>query len=178
MAKQVDTTYGNALFELAKEENKLDVFFEEAQALVQILNDNGDLLKLLDHPQIDKDEKEELLGKLFNGKVEDALTGLMVMATDKGHGAKLIDILQYFIKLVKEEKKIGVAAVTSAVCLSDQQKSEIENRLIETTNYESMEITYSVDAALIGGLVIRIQDRVVDSSIRTKLEKMSYALSN
>ena len=99
------------------------------------------------------------------------------MVVDKDHISSIVDILEYFVKLVKKEKNIGVVSVTSAVTLSDIQKVNIEKRLIETTSYNSLETKYSVDESLIGGLVIRIEDRVVDSSIKSKLDKMSKMLS-
>ena len=116
MAKQVETTYGDALLELALEEGSLDMLYEEAQALVTVLQ-------------------------------------------------------------VKRVKNIVVASVTSAVSLTGAQKASIEKRLLETTDFTSMEVTYTVDASIIGGLVIRIDDRVVDSSIKTKIETMSKALA-
>ncbi len=178
MAKQVDITYGNALFELALEEGKLDVLYEETIALIQILKENEDLIKLLNHPKVSKEEKLKIVTDTFDGKLADELTGLMAMVVNKGHVLKLIDILNYFVKQVKKEKNIGVAKVKSAVELSEAQKKAIEQRLIETTVYDSMEVDYSVDKSLIGGLVIRIEDRVVDSSIKTKLENMSRTLAN
>ena len=69
-----------------------------------------------------------------------------------------------------------MAYVTSATELSDACKKEIEAKLLGTTSYKTMEIHYSVDKSLIGGLVIRIGDRVVDSSIKTKLEDLKRAL--
>lgn len=178
MAKQVDITYGNALFELALEEGRLDELYEETVALVQILNDNEDLIKLLGHPKVSKEEKLKIVTSSFDGRVSDELTGLMAMVVEKGHVGQLTRILDYFIKQVKKEKNIGVATVASAVELSESQKQAIEKRLIETTVYDTMEIDYSVDKSLIGGLVIRIEDRVVDSSIKTKLENMSRTLAN
>ena len=178
MAKQVDITYGNALFELALEEGKLDVLYEETIALVQILKDNEELIKLLNHPKVSKDEKLKIVTDTFDGKISDELTGLMAMVVNKGHISQIISILNYFVKQVKKEKNIGVATVKSALELSDSQKQAIEKRLIETTSYDTMEIDYSVDKSLIGGLVIRIEDRVVDSSIKTKLENMSRTLAN
>ena len=178
MAKQVDITYGNALFELALEEGKLDSLYEETVALVQILDDNQDLIKILSHPKVSKDEKLKLVTDTFDGRVSDELTGLIAMVVEKGHVGQLISILNYFVKQVKKEKNIGVATVASAVELIDSQKQAIEKRLIETTVYDTMEIEYSVDKSLIGGLVIRIEDRVVDSSIKTKLENMSRTLAN
>lgn len=178
MAKQVDITYGNALFELALEEGKLDSLYEEAVALIDILMDNQELIKLLSHPQVSKDDKRKIVTEIFDGKVADELTGLIAMVVEKGHVNELISILNYFVKQVKKEKNIGVATVASAIELSDSQKQAIEKRLIETTVYDTMEIDYSVDKSLIGGLVIRIEDRVVDSSIKTKLENMSKTLAN
>ena len=177
MAKQVDITYGNALFELALEEGKIDGLYEEVQTLIQLLNENIDLIKILEHPRIDKDEKKKIIEDTFGNRVSDEITGLMVMVVEKEHISNILDILNYFIKLVKKQKNIGVASVTSAVDLSDSQKAAIEQKLIETTAYDTMEIEYSVDKSLIGGLVIRIEDRVVDSSIKTKLDKLSKTLS-
>lgn len=178
MAKQVDTTYGNALFELAVEENKVDSLYEEAQSLTELLKENEELVKLLGHPHIDKDEKKKIIEDIFSGRVSDEITGLMVMVVEKGHIGSITDIFNYFIKQVKKHKNIGVAGVVSAVALSDSQKAAIEKRLIETTGYDTMETDYSVDKSLIGGLVIRIEDRVVDSSIKTQLETLSKKLAN
>ena len=60
--------------------------------------------------------------------------------------------------------------------LSEVQKKQIEDRLLETTSYKEMEMTYAVDESLIGGMVIRIGDRVVDSSVKTKLEELTKQL--
>lgn len=177
MAKQVETTYGDALLDLALEEGTLDALYEEAQTLVVALQENEDLIRLLAHPQIEKEEKKKIVENIFDGRASSAIVGLLVMLVEKDHGNKLVNVLQYFIRQVKREKNIGVASVTSAVALNDSQKQAIEKRLVETTDFDTMEISYIVDASLIGGLVIRIDDRVLDSSIKTKIEKMSKTLA-
>ena len=68
------------------------------------------------------------------------------------------------------------AYVTSAMELSDAQKAAVEKRLLETTKYVKFEMHYDVDSELIGGMVIRIGDRVVDTSIKTKLYELSKSL--
>ena len=67
--------------------------------------------------------------------------------------------------------------MTSATELSDQQKKDIEAKLLATTSYVEFRMKYAVDKSLIGGMVIRIGDRVVDSSVKTKLETMARELS-
>ena len=84
--------------------------------------------------------------------------------------------MEYFLTEVKKHKGIGVATVTTAVPLRSEQCKKVEQRLLDTTDYKSMEIHYEQDAALIGGMVIRIGDRVVDSSISTKLNELQKDL--
>ena len=86
------------------------------------------------------------------------------------------DILRYFIDRVKEFKKIGVAYVTTAVPLSDTMKKSVVDKLTATTVYEKFEMIFSVDKNIIGGMIIRIGDRVVDSSIRSKIESLAKDL--
>lgn len=178
MAKQVDKIYGDALFELSLDENIVDDLYNEVNEFINILCDNDELIKLLGHPQINKEERLKIVDDTFAGRISDSLMGLIGTVVEKGHIDKLIDILKYFVKQVKNHKNIGEATVTSAILLSDEQKKSIEKRLIETTSYNEMEIEYLIDKSLIGGLVIRIEDRVVDSSIKTKLEQLSRTLAN
>ena len=177
MAKLVSKTYGDALFELALEENKIDSLLDEVKAVLVALSENQDLSKLMNHPKISKDEKVVLIEDIFKGRVSMELTGLMRMLVEKGHYHEIDNVLEYFQGRVKEHKNIGTAYVTSAVELSDVQKDAVVRRLLETTKYVEFEMHYSVDAALIGGMVIRIGDRVVDSSIQTKLLDLARELS-
>ena len=66
--------------------------------------------------------------------------------------------------------------MTTTVELSRQQQRDVEVKLLETSGYEKMEMHYEVDASIIGGMIIRINDRVVDSSVRTKLDSLTKQL--
>ena len=103
--------------------------------------------------------------------------GFLTIIVEKGRQNDISAIFQYFIGRVKEYKKIGTAYITSAVELKETQKAQIKERLLATTSYVEFEMIYSVDPALIGGLVIRIGDRVVDSSIKTQLYELKKNLS-
>lgn len=176
MAKLVSKTYGDALFALAVEENKMDLFFTEVQDVLEVLRTNEELSRLMNHPKIIKEDKVKIIEETFGGHVSREIIGLMTLLITKGHYPDTVSVFEYFIGLVKEEKKIGIANVTTAFALSDKQKSDIEKRLLETTQYETFEMNYDVDESLIGGMVIRIKDRVVDSSIKTKLYELSKQL--
>lgn len=177
MAKQVNSTYGDALFELAVEQQQVDSILEELNALLQVLNENEDLVQLLVHPEVLKEDKLNMIQNIFQGRVSDAVMGTLLIVVKNDRSSELPGICEYVIGKMKEYKKIGIASVTSAIELKPEQKARIEQKLIDTTEYKSMEINYVVDASIIGGLIIRIADRVVDSSIKRQLERMSATLS-
>ena len=176
MAKLISKTYGEALYELAVEEQKLDMLFEEALAVRDILKENEDFGKLMNHPKIPREDKVKVAEEVFKGRISDEMTGFLVIIIEKDRFKELYAILDYFIDRVKEEKHIGVAFVTTAIALNKTTKAKIQKRLLETTNYKTVEINYLVDPSIIGGMVIRIGDRVIDSSITTKLNELKKEL--
>lgn len=176
MAKLISQTYGSALFDLAEEENSIDSMLEEVTAVRQIFRENTELVQLLNHPKIVKEEKVSVIENIFKGRVSDSMTGFLVLIVEKGRYNDIDGIFDYFIKEVYEYKNIGVAYVTSAKKLSKAQEQAVRDRLLQVTKYVAFEMHFDVDAALIGGMVIRIGDRVVDSSIRTKLGDLQKEL--
>ncbi len=176
MAKLASKVYGDALFESALEEDCLDDTYEEVKELQIIFEENEDLIQLLNHPQLPKEEKLQVIDNIFKGRVSDDIMGFLTTVVEKGRQTDIPAILDYFIDIVKEYKKIGVACVTSAVELNDVQKEQVKQRLLETTDYVDFEMTYKTDPSLIGGMTIRIGDRVVDSSIKTQLYNLQRQL--
>lgn len=176
MAKLVGTTYGEALFELAVEEGREDEFLEEIIQLKELLDQNPDFGRLMNHPKILKENKLEVLEEVFKGRISDELLGFLHLIITKDRYGDIDHILDYFIDEVKSLKGIGIAYVTTAVDLSEVKKKEIEAKLLATTSYKKMEMHYQVDEDLIGGMVIRIGDRVVDSSVRSKIFELQREL--
>ena len=177
MAKLVSKTYGDALFEVATEDGKPDIFLEEVEAVLGILKTNEEYISLLNHPKISVEEKVSMIEAAFKGKVSDELVGFLVTVIEKGRFGEVENILEYFVERVWQTKKIGVACVTSAAELTEAQKNKIKEKLLATTDYVEFRISYDVDKSLIGGMVIRIGGRVVDSSVKTKLERMARDLT-
>lgn len=176
MAKLISKTYGDALFDLAVETDKVDVLLQEVEQLQEVLAQNADFGSLMNHPKILKEEKIEVAKNVFAGRISEELLGFLTIIITKDRYREIDGILSYFVAKVKEYKGIGIAAVTSAVALKEDQRKAIEKKLLDTTKYQSMEIHYEVDASLIGGMIIRIGDRVVDSSISTKLATLQKNL--
>ena len=163
MAKLVTTTYAQALFQLAVEEGKVDELFSQVEALIAILDENPDLARIMRHPGVDKNEKIEVINNIFSGNVSPEVCGLLNQVVVNNRYEEIDGILASFINMVKEYKKIGIAYVQTPADLSDAQKKRIEQKLLDTTGYVKMEMNY-------------IGDRVVDSSISTKLNELAKDL--
>ena len=177
MAKSVEKVYGQALYEVAKESNDYDEIFADAKDVLTLCADEANLMVLLNNPRISPEEKDDILDKLFKESISEVLLDTIKLLVKNGRQKQIVSTLKYFIGKVKEDKKIGVVFVTSDEKLTKKDMKKIEDKLYETTGYEELEMNYKVDESLLGGLVIRINDRVVDSSLKTKLMQISRELT-
>jgi ATP synthase, F1 delta subunit len=176
MAGVVSSTYGHAMFEIAVAEGTVDRLLAEAQTVASVLADNPDVLKLYEHPKITPEEKQAFTEQCFGGRVSDDMTGFLVLAVRNGRHRELPDMLRDMIREAKEYKGIGIVKVTTPLALSAEQRARVEKKILETTGYRTLEVDYAIDRDLIGGIVIRIGDRVLDASVRTQLDELQKDL--
>lgn len=163
MASRVDKIYGDAYISVKTDEDDLLEALEEAKAVKEILDSNTDFVNFLNHPQITKEEKMEAAKNVFDGRVSDDMTGFLMIT--------------YIISNIKRQLGIGALHVTSAMPLSQEQKDKILKKVIASSEYQKLEVTYETDKDIIGGLILCMDDRIVDNSIRTKLDSMGRYLS-
>lgn len=176
MAKLVSSTYADALFDLAIENQKTDEWQAQIEGVQKILDENPDFNKLMSHPRILKEEKLKLAEEAFEGNVDSEILGLIRIIIEKDRYSEIDAVFADFIKRVKDSNGIGVANVSTAKELTEAQKNAVEAKLLETTDYKKMEMHYSIDESIIAGMIIRIGDRVVDSSVRSRLEGLKKQL--
>lgn len=176
MAKLISKTYGEAIFELAVSENKTDEYAAEMETILSVIRENPEFTAVMNHPKILVEEKLELITNVFGGRASDDITGFLRIIVQKGRYGQIEEIIQYFLDEVKQLKGIGVVYVTVPMELRPEQKEKLEEKLLATTSYKELEMHYALDQSLIGGMVIRIGDRVVDSSISTKLNMLERDL--
>ncbi len=172
----VTKVYGDALMAAALEGNETDRLYEEARALQEIWRENPELSAFLENPNVADGEKLSVLKSVFAERVSPDMMGFLITVQEKGRQKEIPQILDAFIHQVMEYKKIGTAWVTSAVSLTEEQKAQVRDKLLATTSYVEFEMHFAVDPSLIGGMVLRIGDRVVDSSIRTRLHRLEKEL--
>lgn len=172
MAKLVSKVYGNALMDAALEEECFQQVLDEVKMLKLLIQSEPNFLKVSLAPTMTSEEKQNFLERLFGNEVSDITKGFLGVLLRKGHMDELESVLDYFEVCAKEHMNIGVAHITTAVECSDMQREKIKDKLLSITKYKTFEMHYAVDPTLIGGMTLRIGDRVVDDSIRAKLDKM------
>ena len=176
MAKLISKTYGEALFELAVEEDKTEIMLEEITGIRDIFNEHPDYLKFLTHPRISAEDKLSSIKEVFENKVDSGIMGFLEIVIAKARTENMMEILEYFLDRMKAFKGIGVCYVTTPMVLSKEKKEQLCKKLLDTTSFKEMEMHYEIEPALLGGMQIRIGDKVVDSSIQTKLNRLQKDL--
>jgi len=177
MAKLVSKVYGDAYVSVVSEKNNLIDALEEIKSVKNILLENVEIIELLDSPKMDDEEKIDFIKGIFENHISVDSMGFLLTIIEKKRQAELLPILDYVIDCVKELLLIGKATVTTALPLDGSKKERIVDELLKSSHYKSLEAEYVVDESIIGGIVIRIGDRVVDSSVKTRIDKMRKMLS-
>ncbi|WP_337999113.1 F0F1 ATP synthase subunit delta [Desulfofalx alkaliphila] len=167
--------YAQALYEIAVDNNKLDAMEEELKGVSQVVESERGIQRILYHPQITAAEKREVLKQLFEGRVSETIMNFLYLLMDRQREAYLNDIVVEFIHLANAARNKVDAQVVSAVELSDGQKEQLAGVLNKLAGKE-VSPEYKVDASLIGGLLVRIGDKVIDGSVKHKLESLRQRL--
>lgn len=174
MVELVEKRYGSAIFELAKEEDAVEALQKEILAIQDSFLEE-DFKAILSHPKVAMKEKIKLVEDIFTDRISKNLVGLFVLVIRKGRQASISDILSEVLVLIDTYQGKMKAYISSPNTLSDEQKKTIEDQLQSMTKKEIIPI-YDIDESLIGGLIIRIGDRIVDNSIKGHLHTLSREL--
>lgn len=169
--------YALALFEVAREKGKSEVISAEMGEIRKVFAGTRELRSLLTSPKLSNREKKALLAKLFNGADQLTLNTLYVLS-DAGRLNETVNVANDFISLVDEAAGIAEAKVYSTRPLTDTEQQELSAAFAGKVGKQSLRIVNIVDSSLIGGLRIRIGNRIYDNSLRTKLDHLKRDLVN
>jgi F-type H+-transporting ATPase subunit delta len=168
--------YATALFELALENNALDAVDAELAKFEWLLADSADLLRLVRSPVFAADEQLKALSVVLDraGITGLAVKFLKVVASNRRLFAAR-DIITAYRRLVARHKGEVTAQVTVAEQLTEPRLGEIKDALSAVTK-KDVKVEVKVDPAIIGGLVVKLGSRMVDGSLRTKLNGIKHAM--
>lgn len=167
--------YAQALYDIAEEKNIVDELEQELKQVAGVVKEYGEVHKILDHPRVTAAQKKELLSGLFGGRVSEVVENFLALLVDKRRETFLLDIIDEYINIADRARNVVEARVSSAVELTAEEKDNLVEALRRITGKE-VRPAYSVDATLLGGVVVRIGDKVLDGSVRNYLAALGERL--
>lgn len=172
----VERTYAEALLGAARRLGIVQQAAEEARALVQVTRQSPRLMVFLESPHISYPAKLELLDRVFKGRLSPLMVNLLHVLARRRRTVFLNETLDLFQELVEESEGILHAEVTTAHELGLQDKLRLKAAL-EKYAKSRLQIEYHRDPRLIGGVVCRLKDRQLDSSLRSALDELERRLN-
>ena len=173
MADTIAKAYGDALFEIALDTNKC----EEYREIVRVLKDtiNDELIRLLSHPKISKNEKKEILENIFGKVVDEIFLNFFKVLIDKNRFYSVCAIFEEFDADYIQHFNIIQASVWSARELTSDEKKRLEEKLSKKYQ-QKVECTYEVDESLLAGIKVKVDDQIMDNSAINRLNKMKDSI--
>ena len=165
--------YADAAFEIGRADGTLEVWERDLVVLRDALGDE-ELRRLVEHPAIPFADKERVLRRVVDVSAEPMNLALLMIR--RGRPGAIDAMVERFAELVRRERGISLAEVRTALPLDDDQRDAISARL-RTLTGDRIEMREVIDDTLIGGVSVRIGDRLYDASVRSRLERLRARLT-
>ncbi|HYE09513.1 MAG TPA: ATP synthase F1 subunit delta [Patescibacteria group bacterium] len=163
--------YSQSLFEAATDQDKLDLTFEELAGLKRVIEDNQAFFKVLEYPFITFNEKIKTVNEVFSKSFDTIICDFLKVLIEKDRVNMLNEIIRDFEELYYDYKRLLKVQVKTAFELDEDYKVRLIDKLKEVFKQEVV-IEVSTDPSIVGGLYIRAKDKVIDATIKGKLDKM------
>lgn len=171
----VATRYAQALFDIAKDTDSIDGVESELRDVVGVLDESADFRQVIFHPQVPNAVKKEIVKELFADKISKTTFNFLCVILDRRREFYLRSMVGAYIDLANETRNIAEVEVISAVELPAAQQDNLTQALSKVTGKE-VRVQYKADPEILGGLLIRLGDRVLDASVKRQLERVKDSI--
>ena len=172
----VDLTYGTALVEAAREVGKENQILEEAQAVVQLIEDEPDLHQFINYPGVSADEKKEVLKNIFEGRICEELLNFLYILVDKRRTMNFGRIVKVYKSLIEKEEGVSYGTVYSVVKLSDERMAELEEQTSKLLQM-NVKLDNEIDPTLLAGFKVLVEGKIIDASYRKKFDELASQMN-
>lgn len=171
----ISVRYAKAFFMLAKEKNKLDVLKKDIEQVSGLYAHSKNFVLFLESPVIKTSKKLELIDSIFEAKINDLTMKFLNMIIRNKREVYLPGICHNFLKLARKDQNILSATLTTATEIDPTVLSKIKS-LVEKELNAKVELTSKTDSKIIGGMVLRLDDKQYDASVAAQLKKIKQEL--
>jgi ATP synthase F1 delta subunit len=171
----VAMTYGEALFGAAKDLNKVDEFAKDLKDLESVFESEPDFYTFLSSPSIPAKDKKQVIREVFEGKTETEFINFLNVLIDKCRINAYSQIVKVYDELVSRAEGYSYGRIVSVNPLTPQQLSKFEEETAKLLNVK-VHLKNETDPGLIGGVVIYIEGKIIDASVRNRLQTLAGSL--
>lgn len=167
------TRYAKSLLDLAVEKNSVEPVLTDMQLLNDICQQSRDFAVMLSSPVIHGDKKVAIISEILKGKNINELTlAFIKLLTSKGREANLQEVAASFVSQYNTLKNIRLVKLTTATPIADSLKASIQTKVSSFMPKDTIDMRTAVDADLIGGFVLEVDDKLFDASVKKSLNEI------
>jgi F-type H+-transporting ATPase subunit delta len=163
--------YAGALFGVVRAEGELDRVEDELYRFGKLLEKNYELKQALSDKTLDRAQRSKILEELLEDKVSPHTLSLLTFIVGQGRARQLPQILEEVSELAAEARNSAIAEVRSAVPLDNDQRKKLADALSKATG-KKIEVKVLVDPSVVGGIVAKVGDTIIDGTVRHKLDQL------
>ena len=167
--------YSSAMFELAQEQNKLDLMEEQLGYVAFVMDEQPELSSFLENPTVTEDAKIKLIGKIFESSLDKVALHFIYVMIKRGRDRYIKQTIAAFIKKSRAARGILEATVTVAEPITADVEASVQAKLREVTGKDVI-LSVRQDPSIMGGIVIQVGDKRIDGSVARRLEELEKSL--
>ena len=175
-AARASKRYAKALIGLAVEKSAVEAIQEDMNSLIELCKNSREFVVMLESPIVTHEKKLTVLEKIFQGKVHEITMAFFKLITTKSREASLLDIAKAYITLYNENIGLAIAEVQSAVPLTNEVRTSITQQVATATG-KNIQLKETINEDLIGGFILRLDDKQIDSSVKSQLLNLKKQLN-
>lgn len=177
VSAQILAPYADALMSLAQSQSVTERIGQDLRYLLSLLTDSAELRQVLASPVFKEQQKKAILANIVGDQVHPFTKNILMLLVDRRRIAFLEGVCEQYLSLLRKLNQTVLAEVTSAVELTEAQKQAVVNKVKAISNAQQVELQTKIDPELIGGVVIKVGDQIIDASIKAQLRRIGLRLS-
>lgn len=177
MAKLIGNRYASSIFEVGLELDKIEDFYKELDYVYNVFKSEDKLFQIFIHPRVSKAEKKSLINEVFINSISAEVFNFLFIIIDKRREINLFDIIAEYNNIYDEYNEIVDVVVVTAVTMTVSALNELEAVLEKKLN-KNIRLSNKVDKSIIGGVLLKIDDKIVDDTLINRLRSMETSIKN
>lgn len=176
MYEYLDRRYALALYEIAEKSNKVEEYIKSLEEVNELIQGNEEIKEVIKHPQISSKQKKKAFINIFKGHVDEEILTFLLLLIEKDRILFLKEKIAQMKKIYLERKNTLKGLVKTTVPLTEEEKLSLIEKLKDKYKKDII-LEEEIDPSILGGIYLRIDNDVIDGTIKTKLDELKNIIT-